>query len=149
MPLFRNSVLAATIAFCGLTACSEAPSPGEPPASPDAAANVPAAETIAATVPVGNDPAELDRQLADLGWGGAAATTYAYAQACDADQARLEGFKAAQRDQASQMGSDAASFDQAFAAALPLATRRVEIDDLSMSPANRAETCQTMMQSLQ
>ena len=152
MSLFRPTLLAALV-FAGLTACNDpaAPSTEVAAPAPDATAPASAAETPAtpatAAVPAG-DAAALDARLVELGWAGAAATTHAYAQACGASAGQLEAHKAAQRDQAIAMGSEAGEFDRQFAEALTVATRRVELDDVAMSDAYRAETCETTLASL-
>ena len=149
MSLFRPTLLAALV-FAGLTACNDpaAPSTEVAAPAPDATAPASPAETPAtAAVPAG-DAAELDARLVELGWAGAAATTHAYAQACGASAGQLEAHKAAQRDQAIAMGSEAGEFDRQFAEALTVATRRVELDDVAMSDAYRAETCETTLASL-
>ena len=46
------------------------------------------------------------------------------------------------------MGSEAGEFDRQFAEALTVATRRVELDDVAMSDAYRAETSETPLASL-
>jgi hypothetical protein len=149
MSLFRPTLLAALV-FAGLTACNDpaAPSTEVAAPAPDSTAPASAAEAPAtAAVPAG-DAAALDARLVELGWAGAAATTHAYAQACGASAGQLEAHKAAQRDQAIAMGSEAGEFDRQFAEALTVATRRVELDDVAMSDAYRAETCETTLASL-
>jgi len=151
MSLFRPILLAAALAL-GLVACSGSESP-----TGDTAAAAPPAEGADTSgrradrddgaVPEG-DAASLDARLVELGWAGAAATTHAYAEACGASAAQLETHLAAQRDQATAMGTDAAEFDRQFAKALPIATRRVEIDDVAMSDSYRADTCETTLSAL-
>ena len=150
MPLTRNFVLAAAIATGGLAGCNPSPTDTETTAAEGVRGEVQArTQDVAEAARDAGDPGAeargIDQQLVDLGLPGAAATSYAYAQACDASQADLGAFRAAQRDQAESMGTDAAAFDAAFDTALPLANRRVAIDDVSMSSEHRAGTCESML----
>ena len=153
MPLTRTFVLAAAIATGGLAGCNPSPTDTETTAAEGARGEVQArTQDVADAARDAGDPGAeargIDQQLVDLGLPGAAATSYAYAQACDASQAELDAFRAAQRDQAESMGTDAAAFDAAFDTALPLANRRVAIDDISMRSDRRADTCEYMLDSI-
>ncbi|KGM56734.1 hypothetical protein N799_02265 [Lysobacter arseniciresistens ZS79] len=154
MSLFRPTLIAAALAV-GLVACSGSEPPAEttgatPGPANDAAMAGPAADPVAGNdgaVPEG-DAAELDARLVELGWAGAAATNHAYAEACGASAAELDAHLAAQREQATAMGTAAAEFDRQFEEALPVATRRVAIDDVAMSGGRRTDTCETVLASL-
>lgn len=150
MSLSRPTLLATVLAV-GLAACSGS----EPPADSTDAAQPPVNEAVSAPAGVATDPgsapgsaATLDARLVELGWAGAAATTHAYAEACGASEAELDAYLAAQREQAGAMGTDAAEFARQFAEALPIAARRVEIDDVAMSDRYRADTCETTLSTL-
>ena len=152
MPLTRTLVLAVAVALAtgALAGCNDSPSDTDAAAAEGAQGEVQArTQDVAGAARDAGDPGAeargIDQQLVDLGLPGAAATSYAYAQACDASQADLAAFRATQRDQAASMGTDAAAFDAAFDTALPLATRRVAIDDVSMSSEHRAGTCESML----
>lgn len=150
MSRFRLITLSiAALVVATATACS----PQETaPAAADGTAAVTApdpAPAQAGGAPGSGDAAELDTALVELGLGGAAATTHAYAQACGADAATLDAFRTVQAEQATSMGVDQAQFDSQFEQALPLASRRVAIDDESMAPANRADTCETVLATLE
>ena len=149
MPLTRTFALAFALATGGLAGCNDSPSNTDASAAEGARGEIQArSQDVADAARDSGDPGAeargIDQQLVDLGLPGAAATSYAYAQACDASQADLDAFRAAQRDQAESMGTDAAAFDAAFDTALPLANRRVAIDDVSMSSEHRAGTCESM-----
>ncbi|WP_078758007.1 hypothetical protein [Novilysobacter spongiicola] len=95
------------------------------------------------------DAAALDAKLVDLGWAGAAATTHAYAAACGATETQLEAHLAAQSKQAEAMGTSTEEFERQLKEALPIAARRVEIDDVAMAAARRADTCESTLESLE
>ena len=153
MPLPRTFVLAVALATGGLAGCNDSPSDTDATTAEGARGEVQArtqdvAEAARDAGDAGAEAQGIDQQLVDLGLPGAAATSYAYAQACDASQADLDAFRAAQRDQAESMGTDAAAFDAAFDTALPLANHRVAIDDISMRSDRRADTCEYMLDSI-
>lgn len=153
MPLSRTFVLAVALATGGLAGCNPSPTDTDTTAAEGARGEVQArTQDVADAARDAGDPGAeargIDQQLVDLGLPGAAATSYAYAQACDASQVDLDAFRGAQRDQAASMGTDAAAFDAAFDTALPLATRRVVIDDISMRSDRRAATCEYMLESI-
>lgn len=151
MSLFRSKPLAAALMVVAVAACS----PGEEPSSQlgDQAplgetAPEPTMDESAPAAPEG-DAAALDAKLVDLGWAGAAATTHAYAAACGATETQLEAHFAAQRKQAEAMGTSTEEFERQFEEGLPLATRRVAIDDVAMAPALRGDTCESILASLE
>ena len=149
MTLFRSTLLA-TALVGSLAACNQNETAPADSNVTDAAnvaqAAVERANVVADTAPAETgEAAELDVQLAALEWGGVAATTWSYAEACGAEEAKLARSKETQRAQVVQMGTDPATFDRQFEEALPLAVRRVGIDDVSMAASRRAGTCETVL----
>lgn len=140
--------LTVAVALAAMAGCSSEKSPSVSEQAVSQVQQTAAPVAAAAPSPTGA-AAALDRQLIQLGWAGAAATTYAYAEACDADAAKLDAFRLSQREQAISMGSDAATFDARFPEALELARRRAEVDDKALAAPYRADTCRTMLGTLQ